>query len=112
MPIIQLVIYKKRGDMFQANSVDQYLNFIKRYSEKEPFFRGQKEQHLEIPSTVARDEGYLQHENEIFYEAKKIAPHEFSDLKTPIECLSKMQHYVIPTRLICFLILKTRPHRR
>ena len=87
--------------MEQANSVERYLNLIKRYDGySEKYYRGQLEKYTSIPPSIARDEGYLANESAIYCESIKMKEKEFALLNSPIEKLSKMQHYGIPTRLV------------
>lgn len=86
--------------MFQANTIKEYLQILERYSEYKVFYRGQKREYPSIESAVARTQGYLVHESDIVHETRILIPSEFDGLRTPLEYLSKMQHYDIPTRLI------------
>jgi len=85
--------------MEQINNVSDYLNLLKRFeSYSEKYYRGQLEKYSSIPPTIARDSGYLLNEYEIYDTVTK--RNEFKDLKTPLEKLSKLQHYGFPTRLV------------
>ena len=64
------------------------------------YYRGQLEKYQRTPPSIARDIGYLKNEANIFNEAIKMSPNAFNELNLPIEKLSKMQHYGIPTRLV------------
>ncbi|MFD1171782.1 FRG domain-containing protein [Oceanobacillus picturae] len=87
--------------MEQVNTVDNYLKKLSRYDiYNNVFYRGQSEEYKSITSSVARDSGYTMNENSLYREAVKMRKIEFEDLLSPIERLSKMQHYGIPTRLI------------
>ncbi|WP_434301968.1 FRG domain-containing protein [Clostridium botulinum] len=87
--------------MEQANSISQYLELLERYSDySEIYFRGQSEKYTSMPPSISRDEGYLENEGAIFNEATSMKAEEFSKLSKPIQKLSKLQHYGIPTRLI------------
>ncbi|GGM39453.1 hypothetical protein GCM10011351_27030 [Paraliobacillus quinghaiensis] len=87
--------------MEQVNTVDDYLKKLSRYDiYNNVFYRGQSEEYKSITSSVSRDAGYTMNENSIYREAVKMRTVEFEDLISPIERLSKMQHYGIPTRLV------------
>lgn len=94
--------YIRKGlRMEQANSIERYLNLLERYDIYENiYFRGQLEKYKTTPPSIARDTGYLENEAKIFHEAISMRPHDFDNLVLPIEKLSKMQHYGIPTRLV------------
>jgi len=86
----------------QVNSVEQFISVIEKqfgtYEEK--YFRGQLEKWKSIPPSIARDEGYRENESRFYTDTLEIRPNDFEGLNSPIEKLSKMQHYEIPTRLI------------
>lgn len=87
--------------MEQANSVDKYLHILNRYSAyTNIYFRGQLEKYQMIPPSIARNEGYKDNESNIYHEALNMASNDFTGLTSPIEKMSKMQHYGIPTRLV------------
>ncbi len=87
--------------MEQTNTVEDYLKKLSRYDIYDNvFYRGQLEEYKSITSSVSRDAGYTINENSIYREAINMRSVEFSDLSLPIERLSKMQHYGIPTRLV------------
>lgn len=87
--------------MEQVNNISQYLKLLERFRDySEIYFRGQSEQYKSMPPSISRDEGYLKNEGTIFNEAVTIKANEFNRLYTPIEKLSKLQHYGIPTRLV------------
>ncbi|HLR79176.1 MAG TPA: FRG domain-containing protein [Bacillota bacterium] len=87
--------------MEQVNTVDDYLKKLSRYDiYNNVFYRGQSEEHKSITSSISRDSGYTKNEHSIYREAVKMRAVEFEGLISPIERLSKMQHYGIPTRLV------------
>lgn len=87
--------------MEQAKSVEDFMNIIKRYQEySDIFYRGQSEEYKTITSSISRHVGYTQNEFAIFNESIQMKSTEFEGVSEPIEYLSKMQHYGIPTRLI------------
>lgn len=87
--------------MEQINTVDDYLKKLSRYDiYNNVFYRGQLEVYKSITSSISRNAGYTSNENLIYEEAINMKSVEFADLISPIERLSKMQHYGIPTRLV------------
>ena len=87
--------------MKQANSVDAFLRILDQYkSDSEQYYRGQLEKYTTIPPSIARDSGYAENECKIYQEAITLGATEFEGLYSPIEKLSKLQHYGIPTRLV------------
>ncbi len=87
--------------MEQINTVDDYLKKLSRYDiYNNVFYRGQLEVYKSITSSVSRNAGYTINENFIYEEAINMKSVEFAYLPSPIERLSKMQHYGIPTRLV------------
>jgi len=89
--------------MEQANTVNEYLKLLSRYNNyKNIFYRGQSGEYDDITPSVSRNAGYRINESHIYGDAIKLGGNNFQNLKTPIEHLSKMQHYGIPTRLVDF----------
>jgi hypothetical protein len=89
--------------MEQANTVEEYLKLLSRYNNYENiFYRGQSGEYKDITSSVSRDEGYTKNESRIYREVIQRREAVFSNSKTPIERLSIMQHYGLPTRLVDF----------
>lgn len=87
--------------MEQVNNVDEYLKKLLRYDTfNNIFYRGQLEKYKSISPSISRDVGYTINESFIYEEAIKMKSIEFFDTLSPIERLSKMQHYGIPTRLV------------
>lgn len=87
--------------MKQANNIEQFQKILERYNNyNEIYFRGQSAQYESITASIARDKGYLKNEHYIYAESISMKEDEFKSLTYPIEKLSKLQHYGIPTRLI------------
>ena len=87
--------------MEQVNNVNDYLNKLIRYNIYDNvFYRGQLEKYKSITSSISRDTGYILNESSIYRESLRMRNVEFDNLVLPIERLSKMQHYGIPTRLV------------
>ena len=82
-------------------SLDEFISIVSKYEGKgNVFFRGQKDKEYNISCSLSRDEGYVKNENNMILDTLENKPREFEVYKTPIEILSKMQHYEIPTRLV------------
>lgn len=62
-------------------------------------YRGHSNANFSICPSVFRSNN-LQKEALMVNELKRIAPHEFSGCSSQLECLIKMQHYGLPTRLL------------
>ncbi|MCC5801841.1 FRG domain-containing protein [Rossellomorea vietnamensis] len=87
--------------MEQINTVDDYLKRLSTYDiYNNVFYRGQLEVYKSITPSVSRNAGYAINEYFIYDEAINMKSVEFANLLSPIERLSKMQHYGIPTRLV------------
>lgn len=87
--------------MEQANSINKYLHILDRYNEyTNIYFRGQLEKYQTMPPSITRDDGYRDNESKMYHDALNMACNDFEGLNLPIEKLSKMQHYGIPTRLV------------
>ncbi|MFB5561270.1 FRG domain-containing protein [Bacillus cereus] len=88
--------------MIDIIDLEQYEELIKKYTNnKNTFYRGQSDSTFpNISASINRDEGFKRNEYKLIFETLQIREKEFSGLKNPIEQLSKMQHYGIPTRLI------------
>lgn len=62
-------------------------------------YRGQTNYHDPVCPSVFRGKT-LPKETQMVRELKRIAPHEFTTCFSQLECLIKMQHYLLPTRLL------------
>ncbi len=89
--------------MVQVNSVDEYLQFLRKYEDfPNVFYRGQSSKYETITCSVSRDKDYLKNENSIFQTVLGAKRKEYKNLKNPLEYLAKMQHYEVKTRLVDF----------
>lgn len=87
--------------MKQANSIESFLKILEQYETgSEQYYRGQLEKYTTIPPSVARDAGYAENESKIYQEAVSLGSTDLDGLASPLEKLSKLQHYGIPTRLV------------
>lgn len=86
--------------MEQANDIEKYLKIIEKYKSKsEVYYRGQLEKYTTMPPSVSRNKGYLVNESRIYQDAVRLGSIELEGLNSPVEKLSKLQHYGVPTRL-------------
>lgn len=86
--------------MEQANNIEKYLKIIEKYKSKSGvYYRGQLEKYTAMPPSISRNKGYLINESKIYQEAISLGSVELDDLNSPLEKLSKLQHYGVPTRL-------------
>lgn len=65
----------------------------------ENYFRGHSNKKFKLTPSIYRD-GLIEKEDFFFKESILRVPHEFSNLKSTLEKLVKMQHYGVPTRLL------------
>lgn len=68
------------------------------------FFRGQKAGYRKITTSLSRNENYIVNETRMYLETIQTKSEDLLAFNFPIEMLSKMQHYGLPTRLIDFSI--------
>ncbi len=66
----------------------------------EYYYRGHSNKDYKLTPSIYRNEELINNEHNIFRQAIVNNPHDFSNCKTTIENLVKMQHYDIPTRLL------------
>jgi hypothetical protein len=69
------------------------------YGNRKLMYRGQPNTNYSICPSVFRKNN-LQKEAQMVNELKRISPHEFTTCSSQLECLIKMQHYGLPTRLL------------
>lgn len=68
------------------------------------FFRGQKRRYKNVTTSLSRNPNYVKNEYQMYIETIQTKKEDLSAFSDPIEMLSKMQHYGLPTRLIDFTI--------
>lgn len=87
--------------MEQVNSIDKFLSVLGKYRNgSEEYYRGQSEEFTDITPSISRNEEYFANESKIYQEAIILGSVDLVGLNSPLEKLSKLQHYGIPTRLI------------
>ena len=62
-------------------------------------YRGQADKNFGVMPSIFRQNG-LKREAQMIQEIKRLAPAEFVHNESALECLVKMQHYGVPTRLL------------
>jgi len=86
----------------QTMDIKSFIETIQSISQKngfENYFRGHSNIDYKLTPSIYRD-GLIYNEDNIFKEAIIRTPHEFSNHKSTVEKLVKMQHYDVPTRLL------------
>lgn len=68
------------------------------------FFRGQNRKYRKITTSISRNAMYTRNEYPMYSETVKERTSDLASFQHPIEKLSKMQHYGLPTRLIDFTL--------
>ncbi len=102
--IIDKILELDSNADFQRNAVKisnvaEYLEAISKYGKKAQFFRGISRETFTLIPTIYRQEEYAENEFRMYREFKNAFINEL-DNKTHIECLTIMQHYGLPTRLL------------
>jgi len=85
-----------------VRNITNFINEIKRLGlvdEYENYYRGHSDFNFELKPSIYRD-GLIYNEDNIFKESISRVPLEFTNSKSTVEKLVKMQHYGIPTRLL------------
>lgn len=92
---------KISNNILEVISLSEFTSIVSEYKNKKNiFYRGQKNKSFNISCSLSRDYGYVENEYNMIYDTLQVKSEEFKSYKYPIEILSKMQHYEIPTRLI------------
>lgn len=95
------MIKKISNNVVEVISLDEFTSVVYKYRDRENvFYRGQKDKEYNISSSLSREDGYVENEFNMVFDAIEQKSKDFESYKTPIEILSKMQHYEIPTRLV------------
>ncbi len=95
------MIKKITDNIVEIISLDEFTSIVSNYEGKDNvFYRGQKNKGYDISCSLSREDGYVQNEKDMTFETIETKSKDFEAYKTPIEILSKMQHYGIPTRLV------------
>lgn len=95
------MVRKIDKNIVEIISIEEYTSIVSKYKNKQNvFYRGQSDKNYSISCSLSREEGYVENESKMISETLKKKEKEFLGYKVPIEILSKMQHYGIPTRLV------------
>lgn len=84
-------------------NISDYINMLKKIPgprDTELFFRGHSDIDFELKPGIYRKSKHLLNENKLFKEFILRTPIDFSNEKSALEKLVKMQHYGLPTRLL------------
>jgi hypothetical protein len=90
----------------EIRSIKSFIDALKTIpidNDFELFYRGHsRERNYQLIPSIYREEniGLLNNENKAYREILSYLPDEFKNEKTTFDCLVKMQHYSIPTRLL------------
>lgn len=95
------MVKKIAENIVEVIDLNEFTSIVSKYkNKKNMFYRGQKDKSFNISCSLSRDYGYIENEYKMISSTLKAKSEEFNSYKYPIEILSKMQHYEIPTRLI------------
>ncbi|MEG2659475.1 MAG: FRG domain-containing protein [Oscillospiraceae bacterium] len=86
-----------------TTSLKEYI-FEQPFKEMGVYFRGQSLKHEFITCSLSRKTGFVKNEDIMYDETLKMKVNDFLEFITPIEFLSKMQHYGMPTRMVDFTV--------
>lgn len=88
-------------NVVEVISLDEFVSVVSKFKDnKNIFYRGQKDKNFNISCSLSREDGYVENEKNMIMDVLEEKSKDFKGYKAPIEILSKMQHYDIPTRLI------------
>lgn len=93
---------KKKTKPIKVQSFSDFFNEIKRICSApdiQYFFRGHSKESFESNPSIFRDDN-IKHEHQMYYEAIRKIPSEFTEDMSTFDKLVKMQHYELPTRLL------------
>jgi predicted transcriptional regulator len=78
----------------------QQLEKIQKSSTQLRFFRGHSKSSYKLEPSIYRNTGWIENESTMFKELVLRCPNDFNSNMTTFQCLVKMQHYGLPTRLL------------
>ena len=94
---------KTKSSSLTIKSFSEYylaLTKIRNYNEDMFFFRGHSDFDYSLRPSLYRDDRFVDNENELYREAIRHKPSEFTEDMSTFDKLVKMQHYGLPTRLL------------
>ena len=90
-------------DTIQISTVVSFITQIQKH-DYDPnytyFYRGHSDYDFELKPSIYRNQGHLKNEDTMYRELVTHNPSEFTNSRTTIDHLVKMQHYGLPTRLL------------
>jgi DNA-binding MarR family transcriptional regulator len=93
--------------MFQPGqrigSISNFLQQLEKsqaFSKNLRFFRGHAKSSYKLEPSIYRNAGWIENESTMFKELVLRCPNDFSSHMTTFQCLVKMQHYGLPSRLL------------
>lgn len=78
----------------------QTLDQLEKGNKPLRYFRGHSQTSYKLQPSIFRNDGLAKNESTIFKELILRCPNDFSGKLTTFQCLVKMQHYGLPTRLL------------
>ena len=93
--------------MFQPDQrIGSISNFLQQLEKSQVssknlrFFRGHSKSSYKLEPSIYRNAGWIENESTMFKELVLRCPNDFSSHMTTFQCLVKMQHYGLPSRLL------------
>jgi hypothetical protein len=91
----------------KVNSIPEFMQQILNFEHEEDctvYFRGEDKDYKDtaFQPSIYRNTKHLENEHRIYREMQRFNDHEFIEDKSAFDKLSRMQHYLAPTRLIDF----------
>lgn len=101
---MDILFDENRVELCPVASVADFSKRIKEerilHPDRRLFYRGHDRlNYLLIPS-IMRSNRWMENERKMYYDLKIRCAEEFHDINSHFECLVKMQHYELPTRLL------------
>jgi len=94
----------RRYIMKKIKSLIEFLEILEKYPKKRGssslYYRGHNSHEYILQPSLFRRNGHIKNEHIMFKEILKDRPDEFSEDKSTLEKLVKMQHFGLPTRLL------------
>lgn len=78
----------------------QHLDKLGTDGKKLRYFRGHSKQSFQLKPSIFRNSGWIGNEATMLKELILRCPNDFASMPTTFQCLVKMQHYGLPTRLL------------
>lgn len=91
------------ADAIRVGSVRTFLDALEnldRANDASFYYRGHPSFTFSLKPSIYRNESWINNEDVMFKELTLRCPNDFSSLASTFQCLVKMQHYALPTRLL------------